>query len=59
MGQANVKRWVPDILPLLDDGDQLGVETFHTHTAPLSAAPEAYETFQKKQDGAIKYLLKP
>ena len=28
MGQANVKRWVDDILPLLTDDDPLGVESF-------------------------------
>ena len=59
MGQANVKRWVDDILPLLTDDDPLGVENFHTHQVPLDEAPQAYETFQKKQDGAIKYLFKP
>ena len=37
----------------------LGVEQFATHRLPLSSAPEAYETFQKKQDGAIKILLQP
>ena len=59
MGQANVKRWAPDILPLLTDADPLGVEGFATHQVPLAQAPDAYATFQKKQDGAIKILLKP
>jgi threonine dehydrogenase-like Zn-dependent dehydrogenase len=59
MGQANVKRWVPEILPLLTDGDPLGVEGFATHRLPLEEAPRAYEIFQKKQDGAVKILLKP
>jgi threonine dehydrogenase-like Zn-dependent dehydrogenase len=59
MGQANVKKWVPEIMPLLTDQDPLGVENFHTHKLPLSDAPRAYEIFQKKQDGAIKILLKP
>lgn len=59
MGQANVKNWADDILPLLTDGDPLGVDDFATHHLPLSDAPEAYEMFQKKQDGAIKILLKP
>ena len=59
MGQANVKRWVDDIMPLLANGDALGVEEFHTHRLPLERAPEAYETFQKKQDGAVKILLAP
>ncbi|MCW2586982.1 MAG: hypothetical protein JWN55_2498, partial [Frankiales bacterium] len=59
MGQANVKRWVEDIMPLLSDDDPLGVETFHTHKLPLDDGPAAYEMFQKKQDGAVKVLLKP
>ncbi len=59
MGQANVRRWVPDILPLLTDGDPLGVDGFATHTLPLDQAPQAYEMFQKKTDGAVKILLQP
>jgi threonine dehydrogenase-like Zn-dependent dehydrogenase len=60
MGQANVKRWVDDIMPLLTgDGDPLGVEGFHTHQLPLDQGPHGYEIFQKKQDNAVKVLLKP
>lgn len=59
MGQANVKRWADDILPLLTDGDPLGVDTFATHRLSLDEAPRAYEIFQKKQDGAVKVLLEP
>jgi threonine dehydrogenase-like Zn-dependent dehydrogenase len=59
MGQANVKKWVDDIMPLLTDEDPLGVDTFHTHQLPLDQAPEAYEKFQKKEDGYVKVLLKP
>ncbi|MFI9586679.1 alcohol dehydrogenase catalytic domain-containing protein [Streptomyces sp. NPDC052236] len=59
MGQANVKRWVDDILPLLNDEDVLGVEGFATHTMPLADGPKAYEMFQHKSDGMVKTLLKP
>ena len=59
MGQANVKHWIDDIMPLLTDEDPLGVESFHTHQVPLEKAPDAYESFQKKEDGAVKVLLKP
>jgi threonine dehydrogenase-like Zn-dependent dehydrogenase len=60
MGQANVRRWIPDILPLLTgDGDPLGVDDYATHHLPLEEAPRAYEIFQKKQDNAFKILLKP
>jgi len=60
MGQANVKRWVDDILPLVvDDADPLGTEDFATHQVPLADAPTAYSSFQKKQDGTIKVVFKP
>jgi threonine dehydrogenase-like Zn-dependent dehydrogenase len=59
MGQANVRRWANDILPLLTDEDPLGVEGFHTHRIPIDEAPHGYEIFQKKQDGAVKILLEP
>jgi threonine dehydrogenase-like Zn-dependent dehydrogenase len=58
MGQANVKRWVDDIMPLLvDDADPLGVDSFATHRVPLDEAPTAYDRFQKKQDGTIKVVF--
>ncbi|MEU1055672.1 zinc-dependent alcohol dehydrogenase [Streptomyces sp. NPDC005876] len=59
MGQANVRRWSDDILPYLTDEDPLGVHDFATHRVPLAEAPRAYEMFQKKQDGAVKVLMKP
>ena len=39
MGQANVRRWVDDILPLLTDGDPLGVDDFATHRAAAGRGP--------------------
>jgi threonine dehydrogenase-like Zn-dependent dehydrogenase len=60
MGQAHVKRWIPDILPLVeDDADPLGVEDLTTHRLPLEQAPRGYEIFQKKEDGCIKVVLTP
>ncbi len=59
MGQANVKRWVPDILPLLTDDDPLGVDGFATHRLPLEAAPGAYADFQAKKNGMVKVVLSP
>lgn len=59
MGQANVKRWVPDIMPLLVDEDPLGVDDFATHVLPLEQAPWAYEALQKKEHGAVKVVLHP
>jgi threonine dehydrogenase-like Zn-dependent dehydrogenase len=60
MGQANVRRWIPDLMPLvLDDADPLGVMDLATHRLPLEEAPRGYEIFQRKQDGAIKVVLEP
>ena len=60
MGQAHVKKWIDDIMPLVsDDEDPLGTEDFATHHLPLEEAPEAYATFQKKEDGAFKVVFKP
>ena len=59
MGQCNIKRWIPEIMPLLTDADPLGVDTFATHRVPLSEAPEMYRKFQKKEDGVVKVQLKP
>ena len=59
MGQANVRRWTDEIIPLLTDGDPLGVDTFASHHVPLSQAPQAYEDFQQKKGGTVKVLLQP
>jgi threonine dehydrogenase-like Zn-dependent dehydrogenase len=60
MGQAHVRRWTDEILPLLEgDEDPLGVDDLTTHQLPLEEGPDAYSMFQKKEDGAIKVVLKP
>ncbi|GAA2704692.1 zinc-dependent alcohol dehydrogenase [Actinoplanes palleronii] len=60
MGQAHVKRWVDDIMPLLTgDADPLGVDDLVTHRIPLEDAPRGYDIFKQKQDGCIKVVLKP
>ena len=60
MGQCHVKRWIDDLLPLvLDPADPLGTEHLATHVLPLSEAPQGYRTFQAKDDGCIKVILRP
>lgn len=60
MGQCNVKKWIDDLLPLVEDpADPLGVDDLVTHRLPLSEGPAAYEKFQKKEDGCIKVVLDP
>jgi threonine dehydrogenase-like Zn-dependent dehydrogenase len=60
MGQANVRRWIDDILPLVEDpADPLGVMDLTTHHIGLDEAPHMYEVFQKKEDGCIKVVINP
>jgi threonine dehydrogenase-like Zn-dependent dehydrogenase len=59
MGQANVRRWVDEIVPLLGNGDRLGVDDLITHHLPLEQAPEGYRMFREKRDGAVKVVLRP
>jgi threonine dehydrogenase-like Zn-dependent dehydrogenase len=59
-GQCNVKHWIDDLMPLVEDpADPLGTLDLATHQVPLDRAPEMYEIFQKKEDGCIKVVLKP
>jgi threonine dehydrogenase-like Zn-dependent dehydrogenase len=60
MGQCNVKRWIDQLLPMVEDpADPFGVMDLVTHHAPLADAPDMYEKFQKKEDGCIKVVLQP
>jgi threonine dehydrogenase-like Zn-dependent dehydrogenase len=60
MGQAHVKKWIDEIMPLVtDEADPLGTEELATHKIGMDDIPDAYETFQKKEDGAIKYVIQP
>jgi threonine dehydrogenase-like Zn-dependent dehydrogenase len=60
MGQANVRRWTDEIIPLLTgEDDPLHAEELATHHMGLDEAPRGYEIFQKKQDGCVKVVLHP
>lgn len=59
VGQANVRRWSDEILPLLTEEDPLGTGDLATHRLPLDDAPRGYELFQKKQDGCVRVVLRP
>ena len=59
MGQANVRAWTDELLPMLTDDDPFGVDAFATHHLPLSEAPSAYEHFQKKEEGMVKVVFQP
>ncbi|MHA7277089.1 zinc-dependent alcohol dehydrogenase [Arthrobacter sp. HLT1-21] len=60
MGQCNVRNWTDELLPIVEDpSDPLGVMDLMTHSISLDEAPQAYEKFQKKQDGCIKVVIRP
>jgi threonine dehydrogenase-like Zn-dependent dehydrogenase len=60
MGQAHVKKWIDEIMPLVaDDADPLGTQDLASHKIGMDDVPDAYEKFQKKEDGAIKYVIQP
>jgi threonine dehydrogenase-like Zn-dependent dehydrogenase len=60
MGQCNVRNWIDDLVPLVEDpADPLGVLDLTTHRVSLEEAPAMYEVFQKKEDGCVKVVLTP
>ena len=59
MGQANVKRWVDDIMPLLTDDDPLGTESFATHRVPLDEAPTATRTSRRSRTARSRSSSSP
>ena len=60
MGQAHVKRWIDDLMPMVgDDSDPLGLREFATHHLPLADAPRGYEIFRDKAEGCLKVVLQP
>jgi threonine dehydrogenase-like Zn-dependent dehydrogenase len=61
LSRDELNRGVESIAAKVTEGDDdpLGVDDLTTHRRPLDRAPEAYSMFQKKEDGAIKVVLKP
>jgi threonine dehydrogenase-like Zn-dependent dehydrogenase len=59
MGQANVRAYTDELLAILQEGDPWDVESFATHHLPLDEAPNAYEHFQKKEEGMVKVVFRP
>ena len=60
MGQCHVKHWTDELYDLVSGAeDVLDLENLATHRVPLEQAPEMYQTFNDKEDGCIKVVLKP
>ena len=60
MGQANVKRWIDDLMPLVtDEADPLGVLDLATHRVPLTDAPrvrDVPEEAGRRHQGRVRAL---
>ena len=57
MGQCNVLNYLDDLLDRIRAG-QIDPAAVVSHRLPLEQAPRGYELFERKQDGALKILLK-
>ena len=58
MGICNARNYMAPLLPLVRLG-KLRPARIITHTMPLAEAPKGYAIFDRKEDRAIKVMLKP
>ncbi|MBI4588118.1 MAG: alcohol dehydrogenase catalytic domain-containing protein [Candidatus Rokubacteria bacterium] len=58
MGICNARNYIVPLMPLVRVG-KLQPARIITHTLPLADAPRGYAIFDRKEDRAIKVLLKP
>lgn len=58
MGICNARNYVAPLMPMVRRG-ALQPARIITHTMPLKDAPQGYAIFDRKQDRAIKVMLKP
>jgi threonine dehydrogenase-like Zn-dependent dehydrogenase len=58
MGICNARNYIPALMPLVKLR-KLQPAMIVTHTMPLTDAPRGYAIFDKKEDRAIKVMLKP
>jgi threonine dehydrogenase-like Zn-dependent dehydrogenase len=57
-GQTHVHRYMRPLLERIEKGD-IDPTFIITHRLRLDDAPEAFETFSKKQDDCVKVVLRP
>jgi threonine dehydrogenase-like Zn-dependent dehydrogenase len=58
MGICNARNFMTPLMPLIQAG-RLQPARIITHTLPLADAPQGYAIFDRKEDRAIKVMLKP
>ncbi len=57
-GIPPVKRYIPRLVKLMAQG-RLDPSPIASHVLPLAEAPRGYELMARRQDGALKVVLKP
>ncbi|MCI0604331.1 alcohol dehydrogenase catalytic domain-containing protein [bacterium] len=58
IGRCSARKYMQKLLPLVL-GNRVPLTSIITHILPLSDAVHGYDLFAKRQDNAIKVLLKP
>jgi threonine dehydrogenase-like Zn-dependent dehydrogenase len=58
MGICNARNFIAPLMPLIQAG-RLDPTRIITHTIPLTDTPRGYAIFDRKEDRAIKVMLKP
>lgn len=58
MGQTHVQAYLPELLPLIEQG-LISPEEIITHRLSLSEAARGYEIFEKKEEECRKVILVP
>jgi len=58
MGICNARNFITPLMPLIQNG-RLQPGRIITHSMPLADAPKGYAIFDRKEDRAIKVMLKP
>jgi threonine dehydrogenase-like Zn-dependent dehydrogenase len=58
MGICNARNFITPLMGLIQAG-RLQPTRIITHTMPLADAPKGYAIFDRKEDRAIKVMLKP
>ena len=58
MGICNARNFITPLMSLIQAG-RLAPTRIITHTLPLADAPKGYAIFDRKEDRAIKVMLKP
>ncbi len=58
IGTCPARNYIPQLMPLLVT-KRLDPTRLITHRLPLAQAPEGYQIFDRKEENALKILLKP